>query len=203
MSAINYPNTTELTVADLKEMFRQSGERMKQIEEMIKQTGEQIKQTDEQMKRTDKRLDKQLGKLGNRFGEVIERLVAAGVVDRFNEIGYHFRGIAPNFKVIDDDKQTLAEIDVLLENDDCFVAVEIKVKPQMGDITHHVERLKILQQYFTKQRVNGKKVIGALAGAVFEDKIKSAAIENGLYVIVQSGKAIKIDVPKNFQPKLF
>jgi hypothetical protein len=200
MSAINYPNTTELTVADIKEMFIQSGERMKQIEEMIKQTGEQIKQTSEQMKRTDEQF-RNLGIWSDE--EDINYLVVAGVEDCFYEFGYRFHGIGRNFKVIDDENQIILAVDVLLENEDCFVAVEVNVKPHMGDIIHHVERLKILQQYFTKQRVNGKKVIGALAGAVFEDKIKSAAIENGLYVIVQSGKAIKIDVPKNFQPKLF
>ncbi|MDR1140752.1 MAG: hypothetical protein LBL62_03600 [Planctomycetaceae bacterium] len=212
-------------IAEIKEIIRQTGEQMKQTDERMKQTDEQMKQTDERMKQTDermkqtdermdrmlnelhqqtKRTDIELGRLGNRFGEMIEHLVAAGVADRFNEMGYHFHGVsAGNFKAKDEKGQTIAEVDILLENDDFFVALEIKAKPRMDDIADHIDQLKILQQYFAKHRGKEKKVIGAIAGAVFADHIKKAVIANGLYAIVQSGDTIKIDVPKDFQPKLF
>jgi DNA repair exonuclease SbcCD ATPase subunit len=255
MSEINSTNSTALTFADIKELFRQTAEQMKQTaeqftrteelfkqtaeqtkrtdeqikqtdeqikqtaeqftrtEELFKQTAEQIKQTDEQikqtaeqMKQTDermKRTDEQLGKLGNRFGEVTEHLIAAGVADRFNEIGYNFPPGERNFKVTDNKDQTIAEIDVLLENEDYFIVVEAKLKPRMDDIIYHVEKMEKFKQYFMKNQEKQKKVFGALAGVVFDDNIKTAAIKNGLYTIVQSGNAIKIDVPKGFQPKLF
>ncbi|MDR1269160.1 MAG: hypothetical protein LBK82_06520 [Planctomycetaceae bacterium] len=198
-------------IAEIKEIIRQTGEQMKQTDERMKQTDEQMKQTDERMDRIlnelhqqTKRTDIELGRLGNRFGEMIEHLVAAGVADRFNEMGYHFHGVsAGNFKAKDEKGQTIAEVDILLENDDFFVAVEIKSKPRMDDIADHIDQLKILQQYFAKHRGKEKKVIGAIAGAVFADHIKKAVIANGLYAIVQSGDTIKIDVPKDFQPKLF
>jgi hypothetical protein len=183
--------------ADIKELFRQSAEQ-------IKQTDEAIDRMSEEWKERAKRTDAELGRFGNRLGEIIEHLVAAGVADRFNEIGYHFHGVSSgNFKAKDAKGQTIAEVDVLLENDDCFVAIEVKAKPRMDDIAWHINQLKILQKYFMEHREKEKKVIGALAGAVFADHIKKAVIENGLYAIVQSGDTIKIDVPQDFKPKLF
>jgi hypothetical protein len=97
----------------------------------------------------------------------------------------------------------LAEADILLENDDFIVAVEVKSKPDQDDVDDHLARLKILQQYFKKHREKEKKVIGAVAGAIFPDKVKQTVIDCGLYAIVQSGDTIKIDVPDGFKPQLF
>jgi RecB family endonuclease NucS len=134
---------------------------------------------------------------------MIEHLVAAGVADRFNELGYHFHGISSgNFRVKDEKGETLAEVDVLLENDDCYVAVEVKAKPNMEDILEHINRLKVLHQHFKKHN-REKKVIGSLAGAIFADNVKKAATTRGLYPIVQSGDTITIDIPKGFKPRLF
>jgi predicted AAA+ superfamily ATPase len=150
-----------------------------------------------------KRVDKTHEELGRQFGQVIEYLVVDGVAERFNELGYHFHGISSgNFKAKDDKGDTLAEVDVLLENDDCYVAVEVKAKPNMEDVMEHINRLKVLRQYFRKHN-REKKVIGALAGAVFADNVKKAVITRGLYPIVQSGDTITIDVPKDFKPRLF
>ncbi|MDR1290699.1 MAG: hypothetical protein LBK06_05825 [Planctomycetaceae bacterium] len=183
--------------AELRELFRQSAEQIKQTDEAIKTMSKELK---EQTKRT----DAELGRFGNRLGEIIEHLVAAGVADRFDEIGYHFHGVSSgNFKAKDAKGQTIAEVDVLLENDDCFIAIEVKAKPRMDDIAWHINQLKILQKYFMEHREKEKKVIGALAGAVFADHVKKAVIEKGLYAIVQSGDTIKIDVPQDFKPKLF
>ncbi|MDR1290515.1 MAG: hypothetical protein LBK06_04870 [Planctomycetaceae bacterium] len=204
---------TDEQIKQTSEQMKQADERIKRneeqftrTEELFKQTAEQFTRTAEQFTRTEelfKRTDERLGKLGNRFGEVTEHLVAAGVADRFNEIGYNFPTGKRNLKVTDDKNQTIAEIDALLENDDCFIVVEAKVKPRMDDIIYHVEKIEKFKQFFMKNQEKQKKVFGALAGVVFEDNIKIAAIKNGLYAIVQSGNAIKIDVPENFQPRLF
>jgi hypothetical protein len=203
--------------AEIKELFKETREQMKeadgQIREQMKETdkrmretAERIKETDEQIDKMCKRVDKtnaELGKLGLRFGEMVEHLVAAGVAERFNELGYHFHGISSgNFKAKNEKGETLAEVDVLLENDDCYVAVEVKSKPNMEDVLEHINRLKVLRQYF-KEHNREKKVIGALAGAVFADNVKIAVINRGLYPIVQSGDTITIDIPKGFKPRLF
>jgi hypothetical protein len=46
-----------------------------------------------------------------------------------------------------------------------------------------------------------KKIHGALAGAIMSDSVKAAAIEEGMYVITQTGDTVKIDIPEGFVPK--
>ncbi|MDR1964508.1 MAG: hypothetical protein LBQ50_12075 [Planctomycetaceae bacterium] len=182
------------------ERSREERERRdKEWEQIRKELAEQMKRTDEQMKRT----DQQLGKLGNHFGEMIEHLVAPGIADKFNELGYHFHEVARSFKCEDETGRTLAEVDFLLENDEFIIAGEVKAKPLVADIADHICRLKILKEHFKKYRGYEKKIVGALAGAIFAENVKNTAIRQGIYVIVQTGDTIKIDVPNDFQPKTF
>ncbi|MCL1818000.1 MAG: DUF3782 domain-containing protein, partial [Spirochaetaceae bacterium] len=114
----------------IQETDRQQKETAKQQEETAKQqeeTAKQQKETAKQMKET----DRQLGKLGNRFGELAEHLVAPGVVERFNAIGFHFTRDTRDNKFKDSETgKTLAEVDIVLENGDIVIAVEVKSKPR-------------------------------------------------------------------------
>jgi hypothetical protein len=189
-----------------KENQEETEKKIAEVWALIKQTDKQLKQTDEQIKRTEaqlKRTDKQLGKLGNRFGEVEEYLVAPGIVEKFNELHYHFNSAGRNIKIYGENKQKVAEVDIMLENNDFILCVEVKVKPDENDIRKHIERLKIVQHYYQNRYLKEIKVIGAIAGTVFDEKLKNLVVENGLYVIVPAGNTFKIDVPEGFQPKVF
>jgi hypothetical protein len=176
--------------------------RFKETAEQFKETDEKFKQLAAQSKRTDKKIkeiNKQLGNLSNRFGEVEEHLVATRIADKFNELGYHFDEAGRNVKIFSD-KNVLAEIDILLENDDFILCIEVKVTPRDEDIANHIEQLKTAYDYFKTRRPKEKKVIGAIAGTVFSDKLKKAILENGMYTISPTGNTFKIDVPEGFQP---
>jgi methyl-accepting chemotaxis protein len=180
---------TETTIEELRRLQKQTFEEIKQSQKL---TSEQIKQTGEQ-----------LGHLGNRFGDVEEYLVAPGIAEKFNELNYHFSEAARNIKIYGEDKQKLAEIDIMLENDNFILCVEVKVSPDEKDLRKHINRLKIVQRYFKNRRPIEKKIIGAIAGTVFDDEFKNTVIENGLYAIMPTGNTFKIDVPEGFQPKVF
>jgi len=144
-------------------------------------------------------LNKQMGGLHNSFGEMAEHLVAPGIVERFNSLGYHFDGIADRgFKILDEKRNLKTEIDILLENGNYIVAVEVKADVRKNDIKHHVKRLEILRK---QRKKDSRKIRGAIAGAVFYPQIKEMALENGFYVLEQSGDTIKMDIPERFKPK--
>jgi ribonuclease PH len=86
----------------------------------------------------------------------------------------------------------------LLENREYSVAVEVKSRPKEDDSTKHIKRLKTLRQYMDKHH-DSRVIRGALAGAVFPENVKEAAIEAGLYVIVQSGDTMQIEAPEGSQ----
>jgi len=175
-----------------------------ETDRQIKETRESQKETDRMMKETSRkisRVSKQMGDLHNSFGDMAEHLVAPGIHERFNELGYHFNAVAPGgFKVLDDKGKIAAQVDILLLNSDCIMAVEVKAKVHDKDIEHHVKRLELLRKYWEK---NGdKRVIrGAIAGAIFGNIEKEAAIEAGLYVLVQSGDTMKLELPDGFVPR--
>jgi hypothetical protein len=156
------------------------------------------------MKETDRKikaLTDQMGGLHNSFGELAEHLVAPGIAEKFNALGYHFDSIAPGGKKILDEKgKILTQIDLLLENGEYSVAVEIKSRPKEADVPHHGKRLEILRQYMDKHH-DGRVIRGALAGAVFPEPVKEAAADAGLYVVVQSGDTMVIESPEGFTPK--
>jgi hypothetical protein len=164
---------------------------------MFQETDRKMQETREQMKETDRKI----GELGNRFGELAEHLVAPNIHERFNELGYHFDGVAPGGYVIrNEEKKVIAEVDILLENDSYIMAVEVKAKPHIKDIEHHIKRLEILRNYRNKHH-DTRKIHGAIAGAIFGNEEKEASIEAGFFVLEQSGDTVKMDVPDGFIPR--
>jgi len=195
------------------ETFEQFLASLREIREMNKEITEQHKEARQRMEETDRRLketerivrrnSKQMGGLHRRFGELAEHLVAPSISKRFNELGYHFGAVSPGGHRIEDDKgKVKTEIDILLENGETIMAVEVKTKPAIKDIEHHIRRLEILRDH--RRGINDKrKIQGAIAGAVFGIGEKKATHEAGLFVIEQSGDTMKIEVPDDFTPRVF
>lgn len=155
------------------------------------------KELDKQMQRT----DEQMGFLSNRFGELAEHLVAPNIHERFNELGNHFDGVAPGGYIVRDEQGKIkTEIDLLLENGETIMAVEIKAKPTLKHIEHHIKRLEILSD-FRRKKNDRRKIQGAIAGAIFGVMEKKATLEAGFYVIEQSGDTVKIEIPESFSPR--
>ena len=167
-----------------------------QVWAALMENRKQMQETDRQMKK----LGKRMGYLNNRFGELAEHLVAPGIAKRFNELGYHFGKIATRgCEVFGEDGRVKTEIDILLENGDVIIAVEVKASPAIKDVDHHLKRLKILRE--NQNRFNdNRKIMGAIAGAIFGTEEKKATLEAGLYVIEQSGDTMKMDIPDGFIP---
>jgi len=181
------PTGEGLTFEKVWAMFQETDRKFQETDRKFQETREQMKET-----------DRKIGELGNRFGELAEHLVAPGIAERFNELGYRFDSIATKGCAIYDDKGKIkTEIDILLENGDCVIAVEVKAKPKIQDIDHHIKRLEILRERRSKHRDN-RKIYGAIAGAIFGSDEKQIAIEAGFYVLTQSGDTVKIEIPDGF-----
>jgi hypothetical protein len=203
-----------------KQIKEEAAQRAKQIEEESAQRAKQIEEESARLKaesecsmaelraahretvRTVKRVSRQMGDLHNRFGEMAEHLVAPGIIRRFNELGYHFDDtIAERVRLLDSSGQKiLTEIDLLLENGEYSIAVEVKSRPTEKDVAHQENRLRILREH-KDRRNDRRKIRGAIAGAVFPEDAKTAALEAGLYVIEQSGDTMKIRMPEGFTPR--
>jgi hypothetical protein len=184
----------------LKEYVNESEKEMKKLSKQTEALGKQTEALGKQMRN----LGKQMGTLGNRFGEIAEHLVFPAVVKRFNELGYNFNfEFEGNCKVRDKNNQIVAEIDVYLENGVTIAVVEVKTKPDLLDIDKHIQRIEKLKQSRKEKNEPPKILIGAIAGAIFPKEVKEAALQAGLYVLVQSGDTMKLEIPEWFKPKEF
>ena len=162
---------------------------------MFQETGRKMQETDRQIKR----LNRQMGGLHNKFGKIAEHLVAPGITKRFNELGYHFDTVATKGATIyGENGKVIGEIDILLENGEFVIAVEVKTEPRLKDIEHHIKRLELLCE---RKKFDGRKIRGAIAGAIFGTEVKEATLEAGMYVIEQSGDTMKLEIPDVFVPR--
>ena len=216
MATATQPREPEmgLTFEKVWAMFQESDRRMQRLSEetdrQMQETARRIQESNEEVDRHFKETDRYIketsihvGKLGNRFGELAEHLVAPNIVQKFNALGFHFDDISAGLRQIIEDEssgQQIAEFDILLENGEAIVGVEVKSKPSHDDVKEHVQRLKILRLNKDKKG-DKRKIYGALAGAIMPRDIQSAILKAGLYAITQTGDTVKINVPEGFTPK--
>jgi len=64
----------------------------------------------------------------------------------------------------------------------------------------HKERLEKIRSAHDKCG-DRRRILGAMAGAVFSPGQREAALEAGFFVIVQSGDTMRMDLPEGFVPK--
>jgi hypothetical protein len=193
------------SMREIDESMRKFDEGMQKLKEKDEEAARRQEELDRKFKETDrflKRVGRQIGGLNRRFGQLAEHLVAPNIHKRFNERGFHIRARADRGCTIytKDGSKVRAEIDLMLEDSEYMIAVEVKATSTLADIEHHIKRLEILREE-RDGAGDKRKILGAIAGAMFNEKVKEAIIEAGMFVIEQTGDTMRIDVPGDFVPK--
>jgi hypothetical protein len=142
---------------------------------------------------------------------------ASRIVD---DLGYDFDGLAEQVywnirekfnargscrtsthtKICDNNGKIMAEFDVLLDYSDFVMAVGVTSQPTEEHVKEHIQRMEVLRRYADKHG-DGRKHIGAIAGAIMNEQMKRYAIKSGFYVIERSGDTVKINAPEEFKPR--
>jgi len=187
-----------------KSAAEREAERQKKAAEREKEAEKRRKEFEEWKKaneRSIKALNYQMGGLHNSFGEMAEYMVAPGVVDLFNDIGYHItEDVTPNKRIRDEKKNIRAEIDLYMGNGDYIIAVEVKTSLGKDDIEHHQRRLEILREYINRTG-DRRKIIGGMAVAVLDEAGRKAVLDAGFYLLEPSGDMMKMNLPEGFIPR--
>ena len=205
--AITYESVLRLiqegALASQREMEKYRLERERSAAEFDRRMAEADRETQE-LRRALKRTTDEVGKLGNRMGKVIERMVAGdNIIKQFQEkFGYIIDSYSRNKtfgRGLPNGNQ--GEIDLFLENGDIalLISVNTMFHPRyVYDHTVCIEKFRRVADIHGDKR----RFIGAIAGAVIDPEAIKLAHENGLYVIVQSGKAVEIlPVPEGFRAR--
>jgi hypothetical protein len=194
------------TERQIKESNRLLAEQHAETEKVLKEVGEQQKKTERQMKETDKKLDKvtrSVGRLSNTIGELVETLVAARLWEKFT--GYNLERAYRRVPIYDEANCAVTEIDILLFDTDCAMAVEVKTNPSKKDVDWHIRRMEFIRRYPSRElNIDDKRVMGAVAGGVVAPEVKEYAHECGFFVLELSGDSVRlVESPVGFTPKIW
>jgi len=170
-----------------------------EVFEMIRQLTAQVMETDRQMKKTDAKISA----LGSRIGEIVENMIGGDIVPQFQALGYDVTAYSRNKIFGKEGAANSGEIDLILEDGDISILIEVKTTLKTADVLEHIERLEKYRRFIdAKGNSDKRRFIGAVAGAVVEKNVAAFAQKHGLYVIVQSGRAVEIiPPPKGFRVK--
>jgi len=203
-SPLTYEAILELfRLTDLK--IQETSEQMKETDRIVKETSEQMKETDRKMQETDRKMqetdrkiketNRQIAALGSRIGEIVESMVKGNIVEKFQTFGYVVTRYCRNLSFKCKKIGIGGEVDLFLENGDVAILIEVKTTLETADVRDHIARLEKFRRYIDATSGDQRRFIGAVAGAVVTDDAAEYAQENGMFVIVQSGKAVEIVTP--------
>jgi hypothetical protein len=171
------------------------------IQKLAQSQEESKERFDREMQESKKEWDRKFGSLSNRFGEVVEHLVSPNLKKKFNALGFAFSKTSTDVSLSNKDFKFLAEVDVLLENSNCALAVEVKAKPTTEDVKEHIERMEKLRVYADEHN-DTRLFYGAIAGAIMSESVKTYTLKSGFYAIEQSGDTLNITPPEgSYVPK--
>jgi len=146
-----------------------------------------------------KEIGKRHGDFTNKFGEIVEYMVAPNLQDRFYDLGLDFPEVGNDIKMKDKKNGISLQIDVYLQSHDTAMLVEVKADLTISDINAHIERLEKMRRY-ADLRGDKRAFLGAVAGVVIKDDVREYALAQGLYLVQPSGETFNITPPHN-KPK--
>ena len=179
----------EITEAQ-QENDRQFKESREEHDRMLRELGQQVKE-----------LGGQIGGLGRKFGSFTEGL-ALPSMDRILRQRFGMETVSPRVRVRKGGEEI--EIDVLAyTNGDRNVAyvVEVKSHPREEAIEQMKRLLARFPQFFPEHR--DKELYGILAAVDLSADLRRQILAEGLYVARIEDDVFALDVPEDFQPRVW
>jgi len=163
---------------------------------------EKLWESIKELRDSQKETSQQMGGLHNSMGDLIETLFAPHLGEKFDAYNYNLKRIFRRVPIYDDNSRLRSDIDILLSNSTVCMAVEIKRWLERTDhVDDHIKRMQLIRQY-PPAEVKGKKLLGAIVGAVVTPEAREYAEQNGFFVLELTGEDVHLlESPNDFQPK--
>jgi hypothetical protein len=186
--------------ADVRQ--KEADERKKEADARLKELERVLIERHAETEKALKRVTENVGRLNNAIGELVEILLAARLWEKFPE--YDLARAYRQVSIYDENRRSKTEIDILLSNTDCAMAVEVKTSlNKMEQVDWHLKRMELVRQYPPAEvKENGKRLMGAIAGGFVDTRVAEYAQQCGLYVLELSGESVRrMPSPAGFTPK--
>ena len=177
---------------------------IKETQKSIKETRNSIQELRDSQKETDRQIQKIGGRFNQRWGALVESLVAGKLVKIFQDRDIditqtHTRSQSEWKKP--DGRIEMREFDIIVANGTEVVVVEVKTTLTPKDIKVFLDTLKDFKNYFPRYKT--ETIYGAVAYLTSENKAHSLAEEEGLFLIRATGDSASLVNKKDFKPKAF
>ncbi|MBF0137565.1 MAG: DUF3782 domain-containing protein [Magnetococcales bacterium] len=184
----------------MREIRENSAESERKMRENSAEVERKMRESHAETDRVVKEVSRQVGQLGSRWGEFVEGLVAPACETIFAERGIPIHKVSPRIKAKLPGNRHM-EIDLLVMNTSMVALVEVKSKLKHDHVREHLTRLTEFKEFFPEYA--DRRVMGAVAGIVIEESVDRYAMNEGLFVIVQSGDAVHLANDTAFQPRIW
>jgi hypothetical protein len=196
----------ELTAAqkETDKQLKEVSQQQKETELLLKEVSQQLQENAQQQKETDKQLKelgKQIGGLGAKFGSFTEGLALPSMETILRQ-RFGMEVVSPSVR--DSKEGQHLEIDVLAySNGELNTAyiVEVKSHAREESITQLKSILQRFRRFFSEHK--DKKLYGILAAVDLSPELREKILQEGLYVARIHDQVFELDIPDNFQPRLY
>jgi hypothetical protein len=198
--------------AETDRQFKETDRQFKETDRQFKETDRQFKETDrkiaeaaEQLSRLEKTVERigvNVGGLNGSVGDLVETLFAPHLGEKFDAYGYKLRRIFHRVNIYDETNRQRSDIDILLSDTTVCMPVEVKRWLDTTEkVDEHIKRMELIRAY-PPAEVKGKKIVGAIVGAVVNPEAREYAEQNGFFVLELTGEDVRLlEPPEGFKPK--
>ena len=185
---------------------QQQAPSFEEIRHILKETSLQMKETDKKIAKLERTIDKIGSGFNERWGRFVESLVEGKLSKLLRERGIQVMYTASNVTrdILNEKGEVIGqkEFDIIVVNGKEVVLVEVKTTLNHKNVQQFLDQhLKDFKRYFLEYKKH--TLYGAVAYLKSEDKAKSFAEEQGLFVIKATGDSAHIINQANFKPKAF
>lgn len=188
----------ELSRQESERRFQDTEHEFREFRQLLKEQNMTAEKRSLEIDRRFQETDKKIGELGNRLGEFVEGFVAPAAIRLFKERNIEVNGLSRNIERKNKALDLATQIDLLAVNSDFCVVIEVKSLLSVDDVNDHLERLEKFKLLFPEYAHH--KVYGAVAAMVIPTDVGRYAYRKGLFVIGQTGTAVKILNDEKFKP---
>jgi len=185
----------EIAIQEIWELFRETDRMFRETDRKFLETGRKLDKLSEDVEKT----RQQVSDLTDGWGRFVEGMVEPAVVRLFAERDIVLEGTTQRARRRRNGRGI--EIDVLAVNREYVVAIEVKTTLRADDIEDHLQRLEEFKTFFPEYRE--RKVIGAVAGMSLQEGVDKYAEGQGLYVLAQSGEAMRLLNDETFEARVW
>ena len=189
-----------------REEMREFKEEMREFKDEMKEFKDDMLRFRDESKREDREFKRQLGDIANKYGRLIEDIVAPSICRVMKQaLGFDEETLCFANERIKrahrGDVRRLREFDVVAECCDYVMINETKSSLKAVDVADLIDTIAVAREYFPEYR--DRKIIGSVASVSIDESVVNFATKNGILALAVGDELMDIQNPAGFTPAVW